>query len=114
MQLQGQLSEIAARGAELWTISPDPPERLQSYKEQNGFEFPMLVDGGLAVTKAYGILNEDSGEMPHPTAMIVDREGKITYFRVDEDYKVRPPTVAELLPALEAARGPADRQSGAQ
>ena len=103
MELQGQLEEIGATGAELWTISPDPPDRLQSFKEENGFEFPMLIDADLAVTKEYGILNEDSGEIPHPTAMIVDAGGVIVYFRVDEDFMIRPPTVEELLPALQAA-----------
>jgi peroxiredoxin len=84
-------------------VSPDPPDKLASFKEQNGFTFPMLMDSDLAVTKSYGVLNEQSGKIPHPTAMIVNAEGELTYFRVDEDYKVRPPTAAELLPALEAA-----------
>ena len=106
MELQEQLAEIEAAGAELWTISPDPPDRLQSFKEQNGFAFPMLVDADLAVTKAYGVLNPESGKIPHPTAMIVNREGVITYFRVDEDYTVRPPTAEEILPALVAAGAP--------
>ena len=103
MELQSQLGQIQDRGAELWTISPDAAETLQSYKEQNGFTFPMLVDSDLSVVNAYGVLNEESGKIPHPTALIIDKSGKITYIRVDEDYKVRPPTVDELLPALEAA-----------
>ena len=104
MELQENLDAIRAAGAELWTVSPDPPDRLQSFKEQNGFDFPMLVDPDLEVIRAYDIVNPESGKIPHPTAVIVDREGTITYLRVDEDYKIRPPTAAELLPALEAAR----------
>lgn len=60
----------------------------------------MLIDADLAIIQAWGIEN---GKIPHPTAAIIDRSGKLTYFRVDEDYKVRPPTVEELLPALAAA-----------
>lgn len=82
-------------------MSPDPRDKLESFRQENGLEFPMLMDPELEVIRRYGILNEQSGEIPHPTAMIVDEEGTITYFRVDEDYRVRPPTANELLPALE-------------
>ena len=63
----------------------------------------MLIDPDLATMKAYGILNEDSGKMPHPTAVIVNKEGVATYVRVDVDYRVRPPTSGELVPALQTA-----------
>ena len=65
--------------------------------------FPLLMDPDLATVKAYGILNEQSGKIPHPTAVVVDKSGTVTYVRVDEDFRVRPPTVGELVPALEAA-----------
>ena len=87
-------------------ISPDPADKLVSFQQQKGLEFPMLRDPDLAVTKAYGILNEQNGKMPHPTAIVVDKQGRVSYFRVDEDYKVRPPTVGEILPALDAANAP--------
>ena len=87
----------------LWTISPDPQERLESFREENGFEFPMLIDPDLEVIKAWGILNEDMPKIPHPTAVIVDSDGVMTYVRVDENFMVRPPTVEEILPALQAA-----------
>jgi peroxiredoxin len=38
--------------------------------------------------------------VPHPTTVIIDRQGVIRYLRVDIDYKVRP-SVAELLEALD-------------
>ncbi len=60
--MQENLSDIQATGTVLWTISPDPQARLESYRQQNGFEFPMLIDPELEVIKAWGILNEDSGE----------------------------------------------------
>ena len=60
----------------------------------------MLVDPDLEVTKAWGVEN---GQIPHPTAAILDTDGVLRYVRVDEDYKVRPPTAAELLPVLREA-----------
>jgi len=41
--------------------------------------------------------------MAHPTALIIDQHGVTSYLRIDVDYRVRPPTVDELIPALEAA-----------
>ena len=38
--------------------------------------------------------------VPHPTTVIIDKEGVVRYMRVDTDYKVRP-SVAELLEALD-------------
>ena len=84
-------------------ISPDPSGKLESMREKSGLTFPLLMDPDLATVKAYGILNEQSGKIPHPTAVVVDKGGTVTYVRVDEDFRVRPPTVRELVPALEAA-----------
>ena len=72
-------------------------------REQSGLTFPLLMDPDLATIKAYGILNIESGKIPHSTAVIVDKSGSVTYVRVDEQFIVRPSTVEELLPALAAA-----------
>ena len=72
-------------------------------REESGLTFPLLMDPDLATIKAYGILNEESGKIPHPAAVIVDGTGSVTYVRVDEKFMVRPSTVEELLPALAAA-----------
>ena len=84
-------------------ISPDPSDKLESMREESGFTFPLLMDPELATVKAYGILNEQSGKIPHPTAVIVDKSGTETYVRVDENFMVRPSTVEKLLPALATA-----------
>jgi YVTN family beta-propeller protein len=57
------------------------------------------MDPDLAVIRRYGILNEEQGNIPHPTAAIVDRAGIVRYLRVDRDYTKRPSTT-ELLEAL--------------
>jgi peroxiredoxin len=72
-------------------------------REQSGLTFPLLMDPDLATIKAYGILNIESGKIPHPTAVIVDKSGSVTYVRMDEQFIVRPSTVEELLPALASA-----------
>jgi peroxiredoxin len=84
-------------------VSPDPAEKLASYRRDQKLSFLMLSDPDLETIRSYGVLNHESGKIPHPTAIIVDRAGKVTYVRVDEDYRVRPPTAPELLPAIEAS-----------
>ena len=62
---------------------------------------PILIDPGSKVIRSYGILNEDHGEIPHPSAFVIDREGIIRFKRMDEDYKMRP-AADDLLAALGA------------
>lgn len=68
---------------------------------ERGLEFPILVDADLATTRAYGVLNEEAGNIPHPTAVVIDSGGVVRYVRVDVDYKVRP-SPDELIAAVAA------------
>jgi peroxiredoxin len=45
-------------------------------------------------------VNTASPKVPHPTAVVVDSNGTIRYFRQDVDYKQRP-SAEELLAVLE-------------
>lgn len=50
----------------------------------------------------YRIVNEQSGgerTIPHPTSVIVDRDGIVRHVWLETDYKVRPPT-PELVSLL--------------
>ncbi len=64
-----------------------------------GLTFVNLMDPGSVTIKRYGVLNEAKGDIPHPTALVVDKQGVITFVRVDEDYRNRP-TNEELLQEL--------------
>ncbi len=79
-----------------------------------GLSMLMLSDVDLAVTKRYGVLNEEAGNLPHPTALVVDRGGVIRFAQVDRDYRIRPEN-ATLLAAIAALRpraaGPPSRPS---
>ena len=69
-------------------------------RERDGLTMPILLDPDAATIKAYGVYNEGSDRViPHPTALVIDKQGVVRYVRVDEDYKIRP-TVEELLEAL--------------
>ena len=91
----------------IWAISPDKPEGLGKMRDQAGLDFPLLVDESSAAIEAYGILNERHGKVPHPTVVIVDMEGVVRFFHLDENYRRRPaPSV--LLDALRELEEPAD------
>jgi peroxiredoxin len=59
-----------------------------------------VSDPELEAIRRFGILNEASGKIPHPTAVVVDREGTIRWIRVDVDYTKRP-SPDELLAAID-------------
>ncbi len=72
---------------------------MRSYRDKEQVEIPLLVDADSEVIKAYGILNEKQGAVPHPAVVLVDLEGNVSFFHLDEDYSKRPP-VATLLEAV--------------
>lgn len=86
-------------GAEVWAISPDPVDKLASYASKSKIEFVLLSDPDLAVIADWGLVNPLKPQVPHPTAIVVDGEGTIRYFRQDQDYSKRP-TADELLQAV--------------
>jgi peroxiredoxin len=68
--------------------------------EMDGLEMPFLLDPGAETIKRYGVYNMESDRViPHPTALIIDKQGVVRYVRVDENYRERP-AVEEILQAL--------------
>lgn len=98
--MQEHLETFESLNTVVWSISPDEPGRLRSYRDKKEVTIPLLIDEGSEVIRAYGILNPRQGEVPHPTVVIVDKEGIARFFHLDEDYRRRPP--AETL--IEAVR----------
>ena len=70
-----------------------------------GLEFPTLMDADLSVAASYGV-RRPKGDLPHPTAVVIDPQGVVRYVRVDENYAKRPQP-DELLEALRAIAEPA-------
>ena len=81
-------------------------------KAKLGIDIPQLVDADLSVIKSYGILNEKAGDIPHPTALIIDKDGKIAYLHAEVDYSVRPEPeeMIAVLKKLQAETSAADTQ----
>jgi len=82
-------------------ISPDAPDTLAGYWQRSGLTLTALLDPKLEAATAFGVRNEAVNRVPHPTAVVVDRDGIVRYARTDVTYIRRPP-VAELLAAVRA------------
>ncbi len=90
----------------VWSISPDKPKRLRSYRDKKKVEIPLLVDQGSEVIRSYGVLNLEHGDVPHPAVVLIDREGVVRFFHLDEDYRRRPlpETLIEAVREVEPVR----------
>ena len=65
-------------------------------------DYTLLTDTDHRVINRYGVFNPDerkSRPVPHPTTMVVDKDGVIRWMVVELDYKMRPET-EEILEAL--------------
>lgn len=95
MELQSHLERVEAVGAEVWAITGDEPARLESFRDTEGIEFTILLDPEGSTFESYGILNENHDRtVPHPTVVVVDDAGVAQFVVSDENYRVRPPSLA--------------------
>jgi peroxiredoxin len=68
----------------------------------------MLHDPAGTTFDSYGIRNENHDRtVPHPTVIVVDREGVARFVVSDENHRVRPPSLA-VVAAVERLATPAD------
>jgi peroxiredoxin len=89
-QLRDELAEYTAAGVKVLAISTDPTFSLKAFREQQGFDFPLLSDfwphGETA--QAYGAFNEKAGMAVRAT-FLVDAGGKIAFAEVNAPGDVR-------------------------
>jgi peroxiredoxin Q/BCP len=52
------LSSLQAAGVTVLGVSPDPPEKLRTFRERDGLNFPLLSDENREVLRAYGAYGE--------------------------------------------------------
>jgi peroxiredoxin len=61
--------------------------------------FVFLSDPGHRMIDRYGLLNPDGRGWPHPTTLVIDRQGIVRWKSVEVDYKIRPSN-EQILEAL--------------
>jgi peroxiredoxin Q/BCP len=106
--------EILARGAVVWAVSPQGARSKADFRSKFGLPFELLADEDHAVSEAYGawVEKRNYGKVYWGTArstFLVDPDGRIA--RVWP--RVKPQGhAAEVLTALDQARGGDDRTGG--
>ncbi|MBU2929371.1 peroxiredoxin-like family protein [Winogradskyella psychrotolerans] len=109
-QLQQELPNFKANGANLIALTPELPDQSISTSEKNNLQFEVLSDIGNKIAKDYGIvfkltddvaeiyntsfgLNEHNGdasnELPLAATYIINEKGKIDYAYLNTDYRNR-------------------------
>ena len=91
-------AEFDQRGVQVVTVSTDWPEEIAAERHLHGLQARMLSDPGLVVTDAFGLRNtafhsapprDDTEALPVPATLLIDRNGKVLWMDVSEDYQRR-------------------------
>ena len=89
-QLRDELSTYTDAGVTVVAVSTDPTFTLKAWREQQGFDFPLLSDFWPhgAVAQAYGVFNEKAGMALRGT-FLIDAEGTIAFAEVNSPGEAR-------------------------
>ena len=98
----------------LFAISVDPPDVSKEFATKlkadgNGeINFPILADPDHRTIDAYGLHDpaydgEKFAGIPHPAVYVIDKNGIITWAKVESNYRERP-TNDEIRAALNALK----------
>lgn len=79
-------------------MSTDHPEEIRAERDLHGLQAIMLSDPELVVTDAFGLRNvgitsgppgDDAPALPAPATLLVDRDGRVLWMDVAENYQRR-------------------------
>ena len=88
-EIRDSIAEYNNMNAEVMAISVDSQFTLAKFKEEQGYNFPLLSDFNKEVSRAYGSLYEDfvldMKGVSKRSVFVVDKEGTIKYVEVLEN-----------------------------
>ena len=98
----------------LYAISIDPPDVSKTFADKIASDgkgavgFPLLSDPDHKIIDTYGLRDPAyEGQkvygIPHPAVYVIDKNGKVTWAKIETDYRTRP-TNAEIRAALDALK----------
>jgi peroxiredoxin len=89
--LQEDKLEFDSHDAIILAISVDTPEKTkEKLFAKIQVSFPILSDSKLEITKKYGVLDTDVGNIALPSVFVVDKQGIIRWFKIGESKRDRP------------------------
>lgn len=125
MQVWQTVYEQNSRDLNLVAITPELPQYANTMKQDNNLSFPLLVDEGLSFAKTLGLLWQidndlkqqllkwnidltersncnDNFNVPVPATFVIDKDGRIQFRFIEEDYSLRaePEDVLEVYRSL--------------
>ena len=84
--MRDSLAQYEQLDAQILAISVDSPYTLAKWKEEQGFNFPLLSDFNKTVSKKYDSLYKEFGlglkGVSKRSAFVIDREGNVQYAEV--------------------------------
>lgn len=89
--------------AEIAAVSTDLPAQSLRLSKTRGLEFPLLSDPGLDGIDAFGLRHSgaamDGGDIARPAVFILDREGRVVWRHITDNWRVRvrPETILDEL-----------------
>lgn len=88
-EIRDSIADYNNMDAEVVAISVDSPFTLAKFKEEQGYNFPLLSDFNKEVSRAYGSLYEefvlDMKGVSKRSAFVIDKKGTIKYAEVLEN-----------------------------
>ena len=83
-QLRDELATYTDAGVRVLALSTDPAPTLKAWKEQEGFDFPLLSDFWPhgAVAQTYDVFNDKAGMAVRGT-FLLDAEGRVAFTEVN-------------------------------
>jgi peroxiredoxin len=98
----------------LYAISIDPPDVSKTFAEKIASDgkgvvgFPLLSDPDHKIIDTYRLRDPAyEGQkvygIPHPAVYVIDKSGKVSWAKVESDYRKRP-TNQEIRAAIEALK----------
>ena len=91
--MQSRLQEIEALDAKVLAISTDAVDDNRRLADSAGIQFSLLSDADGAIMDAFGLRhaggNIDGGDIARPAVFIVDRDGKIVWRDLTDNWRVR-------------------------
>jgi len=66
-------------GAEVWGVSGDDADSHRRFAERHGLPFPLLVDQGNALRRAFGVPAAMLGLLPGRVTYVIDGQGVIRH-----------------------------------
>ncbi|MCB0544551.1 MAG: peroxiredoxin [Saprospiraceae bacterium] len=106
LYMRDSLTEFEQLNAQVLAISVDSPYALAKWKDEQGFNFPLLSDFNKTASKKYDTLYKEFGlglkGVSKRSAFVIDGEGIIRYAEVLENAGELPnfDTVKQILQSL--------------